>query len=628
MLRKVDVDISNKVIGSFDSLTSVRPSARLYGEIITMIAANNDSSAERDRNLAMFITTVGGILKTAASITALCERVLAACIRGTSLTVDDAIQRMREYICTFDISEIFGGHPIYDALREEYRGGIPDEQAIRTFITRQDNRNILFSTILKFGLGYCIESDARNYPALNYLIDAAEKIGIAGTGDNSPALLQPLVQYTFNTQDAVGFAVISEEYSKTVHDTLASVRDKAGLVSALGQYDGTASTVGALVDSVNKCITMSSSTTEQEDAALQETPADELPTVADAEETHDELAEPDVEQTDAEQEPQNVPEGTAGNIVPDRPSLKYDDAISMNLDRRTAKLFANMAHNDEQLKEALDHLDEARFPAMLSTYHPGFTEQEVANILDNHTRMASHRPYKLSMGDTKEKKTILIPPAFKVDQFYAIWTRAVVGGLGFPFINFTCPTVMTLIRGSDPKQRKDAYKKLKAMFKQCGLKKPVDTLKEFAHAKYRNCSLAALSVDAEELYNAAQGSTVTAGVVDTYSKTARIKGSIPLPLEFLTVFYTVLSPINAVRQYSELCGMTVQEYHDYLVAHGKPPVYILNPKKVLFKRGPKAGLLHQLFSSKVAPVLVRARVGSHEGGFMIPERIADAIFIE
>ena len=121
---------------------------------------------------------------------------------------------------------------------------------------------------------------------------------------------------------------------------------------------------------------------------------------------------------------------------------------------------------------------------------------------------------------------------------------------------------------------------------------------------------------------------MSAGVVDTYSKTARIKGSIPLPLEFLTVFYTVLSPINAVRQYSELCGMTVQEYHDYLVAHGKPPVYILNPKKVLFKRGPKAGLLHQLFSSKVAPVLVRARVGSHEGGFMIPERIADAIFIE
>jgi hypothetical protein len=60
--------------------------------------------------------------------------------------------------------------------------------------------------------------------------------------------------------------------------------------------------------------------------------------------------------------------------------------------------------------------------------------------------------------------------------------------------------------------------------------------------------------------------------------------------------------------------------------NAKPPIYILNPKNLIFRRGPKAGLLHELFSSKTAPILVRARVSGRDGGFMIPEKVADKIF--
>ena len=286
-----------------------------------------------------------------------------------------------------------------------------------------------------------------------------------------------------------------------------------------------------------------------------------------------------------------------------------------------------MSFDEEQLNEALRYIetgDDMLLPYLV-TYHPEYTDIAVKRVLDNFTARAAHKPYKVSAGEPGERKTVLIPPAFKLDQSPAIWTRAVVTGLGFPFINFTAPAVAELLRGSDPARVRMAYRSVKSMFKQCGLKRPVDTLKEFARARYTNCMLNALAVDADELYSAEHGAVVSCGVVDPYSKDMRVKGQVPLPLDFLTSFYTVLSPVNAARQYAELSGVTLEEYFSQLGSTGKPPVYILNPKKAQFRRGPRGGLFHRLFSSKTAPVLVRSRVGSHDGGFLIPERIADAI---
>lgn len=294
----------------------------------------------------------------------------------------------------------------------------------------------------------------------------------------------------------------------------------------------------------------------------------------------------------------------------------------------SASILERMAYDDAQLSEAYDVLSRGTYFAtpLITTYHPGVTEKAIAQLLDNQTERGEHRPFRVTAGDPKLKKTVMIPPAFKEDKVPAIWSRAVIGSMGFPFVNFTCPPIMEIIKGTDPRAVKDAYKSVKPLFRQCGLKKPVATLKEFAHARYRNCALNAVSVDAEELFRAEPGSTVSASVIDPYSKVLKIKGSVNLPVDFLTAFYGVLSPVNAVSQYCELTGMDSQSYLDTLAENGKPPIYILNPKKCTFRRGPKGSLFHELFSSKTAPVLVRARVGTHDGGFIMPEKLADLLF--
>ena len=292
------------------------------------------------------------------------------------------------------------------------------------------------------------------------------------------------------------------------------------------------------------------------------------------------------------------------------------------------EILQGMSIDNEQLKEALEVLAGGNYYATpcFTTYMPGITEKAAAQLLDNQTEKGSHRPFRVSAGEPGARKTILIPPAFKIDNSQTIWSRAVINNLGFPFINFSSPAVLALIKSNDPKEVKAAYKNVKALFKECHLKRPIDTLKDFAKAKYRNCALNALAVQADELYNAESGMKVTASIIAPYTKNLSIKGTVELPMDFLTAFYTVLSPVQATRQYTELCEMGVTEYLNFLSVNAKPPIYILNPKNLIFRRGPKAGLLHELFSSKTAPILVRARVSGRDGGFMIPERVADKIF--
>jgi hypothetical protein len=292
------------------------------------------------------------------------------------------------------------------------------------------------------------------------------------------------------------------------------------------------------------------------------------------------------------------------------------------------EILQGMSIDNEQLKEALEVLAGGNYYATpyFTTYMPGITEKAAAQLLDNQTEKGSHRPFKVSAGEPGTRKTVLIPPAFKEDKSQTIWSRAVINNLGSPFINFSSPAILALIKSSDPKEVKAAYKNVKALFKECHLKRPIDTLKDFAKAKYRNCALNALAVQADELYNAESGMKVTASIIAPYTKNLSIKGTVELPMDFLTAFYTVLSPVQATRQYTELCEMGVTEYLNFLSVNAKPPIYILNPKNLIFRRGPKAGLIHELFSSKTAPILVRARVSGRDGGFMIPERVADKIF--
>lgn len=330
----------------------------------------------------------------------------------------------------------------------------------------------------------------------------------------------------------------------------------------------------------------------------------------------------------------STPSTAAGSILPGDNSVASanegpeSNVMPSGLDRRSYNILERMAVDDEQLLQALEKVMSGTFHLLpfLTTYQPGLTERAVSTLLDTYTDKASHRSLTKELDTTPRSTTAVIPPAFKEDRLPAIWTRAVITSLGYPFINFTCPSIMELLRGTDPKRMRDAYKNVKALFKQCKLKKPIETLKAFAGSEYRNCMLNALCVDANELYTAEAGTSVSASVINPYSKSLSIKGSTMVPMDFLTAFYKVLSPIQASAQYCEACGMSREDYMSYLENNGKPPMYILNPKKVAFRRGPKGSLFHELFSSKAKPVLVRARVSSHDGGFIIPERVVDLLF--
>ena len=344
-------------------------------------------------------------------------------------------------------------------------------------------------------------------------------------------------------------------------------------------------------------------------------PAEELP--AAPEEHH---AEPVVDPAPVSEEPAPEPETTETET-----ETTVDPTEGFPEGTRAA--LKGMSVSESQLQEAIDYLNNTPgnyFMSYLATYHPVLTERAVAGLLDKYTTDGTHKNYT----PAKPSGKILMPPAFKVDQSPAIWTRAVVDSLGYPFINFTCPSVLELLRGTDPVRIRDAYKRVKKMFKQFGLKKPVATLQEFAQAAYRNCVLNALVVEASELFNANPNSKVVAQVINPYSKNLSTKGSLLVPVSFLTAFYGILSPVAASRQYAALSGKTEEEYRNDLASTGMPPVYILNPRKNQFRRGPKGSLLHRLFSDKSAPVLVRARVGTHDGGFLIPERDADKLLTE
>ena len=317
-------------------------------------------------------------------------------------------------------------------------------------------------------------------------------------------------------------------------------------------------------------------------------------------------------------------------MAEDEPVGDTAEEVAGNLSEQARELLSNMAVDEGQVKEALDYIASNDYVGTpyLTSYHPGLTEKAAAQLLDRYTSDATHHPYQLATRTPGERRTVMIPPAFKVDQSPAIWSRSVVNDLGFPFINFTSPSVMELLRGTDKKKVRDAYNRLKKLFRQCGLKKPVATLKEFANANYRNCNLNALVVDPDTVFDARPGTKLTVSIVDPYSKGLKTKGSVTLPVEFLTTFYGVLSPVRAPKQYAELCGMEEETYLRTLGELGKPPMYILNPKRAQFRLGPKAGLIHRLFSPKTAPVLVRARVGGHDGGFIIPEKMVLRLFSE
>lgn len=195
-----------------------------------------------------------------------------------------------------------------------------------------------------------------------------------------------------------------------------------------------------------------------------------------------------VEQTVVSGDALKKADDDSGKVADSKPE-ESKPAVSTptSLAPKASSLLSKMAVDEDQLIQALEVITSGAFHGIpyLTTYVPGLTEKAIITLLDTKTDKKSHRPLSKAEETEPEKKMVQIPPAFKLDHSPAIWTRAVITSMGYPFINFTCPPIVKLLRGTDPKEIRDAYKTVKSMFKQCGLKRPIETLKKFAGSTYR-----------------------------------------------------------------------------------------------------------------------------------------------
>lgn len=79
--------------------------------------------------------------------------------------------------------------------------------------------------------------------------------------------------------------------------------------------------------------------------------------------------------------------------------------------------------------------------------------------------MSKAQPNKLQAALSILPSAIEIPDAFQVEPDDSEWDNAVVTGYGFAMVNLTSPLVHDMLRASDPKSQKRAYKEFKKQLK-------------------------------------------------------------------------------------------------------------------------------------------------------------------
>lgn len=201
-----------------------------------------------------------------------------------------------------------------------------------------------------------------------------------------------------------------------------------------------------------------------------------------------------------------------------------------------------------------------------------------------------------------------IPEAFTVEPDDSEWDNAVITAFGFPMVNLTSPLVRDMIRTSDPKQKKRAYRELtKQMKKQpaianalgigvmgsLGIRRsgqktekvkvdsvetngtpvmeglrdeisdrvsgrsrmnPIDILKMIARQNGTPCKRNPLYVKSDELNGKGYDDNVK--VIPLGNGLKKQNEALSVPLRHLTTFYTVIDPKQSfsvyVKAYAEL----------------------------------------------------------------------------
>lgn len=245
------------------------------------------------------------------------------------------------------------------------------------------------------------------------------------------------------------------------------------------------------------------------------------------------------------------------------------------------------------------------------------------------------------------------PPGFGknlVDP--TIWDRAVIMDFGYPFINYSDHNIVNLLKG-DEKAKATAYNIVKDQLRQVagiktGLgplggiydsinKSPIQILKTLKNSTYTPCYINPLVVPAQDLLNAMPDERITVSPIVPESTEPKTGLPVQVTPAFLREFYDILEPTKGFRMYRDYCGYfspeTMNEQLSY--TNGVPESYILVRKHrplakfAMSDVGMQAGfkgLIHKILRTRTNTVMVRTRVGGHEGAFVMPKPDAESLF--
>jgi hypothetical protein len=233
-----------------------------------------------------------------------------------------------------------------------------------------------------------------------------------------------------------------------------------------------------------------------------------------------------------------------------------------------------------------------------------------------------------------------------------IWDRAVIMDFGYPFINYSDHNIVNLLKG-DEKAKATAYNIVKNQLRQvAGLKtglgplggiydsinkSPIQILKTLKNSTYTPCYINPLVVPAQDLLNAMPDERITVAPVVPESTEPKTGLPVQVTPAFLREFYDILEPTKGFRMYRDYCGYfspeTMNEQLSY--TNGVPESYILVRKQrplakfAMSDVGMQAGfkgLIHKILRTRTNTVMVRTRVGGHEGAFVMPKPDAESLF--
>lgn len=256
--------------------------------------------------------------------------------------------------------------------------------------------------------------------------------------------------------------------------------------------------------------------------------------------------------------------------------------------------------------------------------------------------MSQHKPKRKLFTDFTK-------PAGMTMGSADIWDAPIIESMGFPFVNFSNETVRDVLTGDD-KAKKSAYNKLKSKLKDINIAnkhvggifdfftdKPIKLLKEFA-GKGNRCKPNWLRVETNDLNSASPDSLIMVTPIKQFTRKLEYNKPQQVTMTMLNQFYKLLD-VDAILKadpsiIKKYMGMTVDELANQYEANGNQmPYYLLYPKLgngISYEIYDKStgSIFSSIFRTKQNCKAVKVKFKGHDGRFIMPKSVANALYTE